>query len=93
MNADPTPNPTRETAAAASPAPPIGWIMAGVFVAGVAALGYLHEAHADWPFTQQFLDGKRFWIAVSFLGFLCAMLASELRNWLAKRRARAAAGK
>ena len=56
----------------------------------VIALGYLHEAHADWPFTQQFLDGKRFWIAVSFLGFRCAMVASELRNWLAKRRARAA---
>jgi len=92
MNADPSPGGSRKDTAAAA-APPVGWIMAGVFVIGVIALGYLHEAHADWPFTQQFLDGKRFWIAVSFLGFLCAMVASELRNWLAKRRARAAGGK
>jgi hypothetical protein len=72
------------------PVPPLILIMSGVFMAGLIALGYVHTVHADTPFARKFLTGGRFWIAVSFYLFLCAMVTGEIHRVLVDRRKRRA---
>ena len=70
------------------PVPPAVLIMSAVFMAGLIALGYVQTVHADSPFARQYLSGGRFWIAVSFHGFLCALIANELHRKLVDRKKR-----
>ena len=80
------------TPAATDRGPPWALIAMGVvFVAGLAGLAYVKNAYAEAPLTQQFLSGARFWIAVSFYAFLCALLGSDLHRLVAQRRRRRAA--